>query len=150
MINWSWKQFSALSTAQLFDILELRQRVFVVEQECAYPDIDELDKRAWHLSGYDNGHRLMAYLRMLPVETEKPFSSLGRIVTAPKIRNEGVGKRLINLGIEFAQTEHPNHPIRISAQVHLEKYYTEFGFSKSSEPYDEDGITVSFEFLEDE
>lgn len=139
VMNWSWKKFDDLSAAELFDIFELRQNVFVIEQTCVYPDIDQLDKTAWHLSGYRDSI-LVAYLRMMPVDKDKPFSSLGRIVTAPQVRGEGLGKELFSIGVKFAKEHYPNHPIKISAQTHLEKFYAEFGFNKVSEPYDEDGI----------
>ena len=139
MINWHWQQFNELSTATLFDILKLRQQVFVVEQNCAYPDIDELDKTAMHLYGV-NDSSLVAYLRLLPPTRNNSFTALGRIVTDQTVRGKGYGKSLLTQGIEFADKHYASSPIKISAQVHLQEFYMSFGFKTVSSPYDEDGI----------
>jgi len=138
-MEWSWKKFDELDARELFEIYEMRQRVFVIEQDCAYPDIDALDLDAWHLSGRE-GDRLLAYLRVISSPDIAPFVAIGRIVTDQSVRGKGVGSQLFKQGMDFIQTHFAQSPMKISAQVHLENFYSGFGFKTVSEPYDEDGI----------
>ena len=144
-ITWHWLKYSQLSIDQLYDILSLRQAIFIVEQNCPYLDADGLDRRAWHLLGYRDGE-LVAYLRV--VEPARKFTEpcIGRVVTRQKVRRTGVGKELMREGIRRVEELFPGQGIRISAQAHLEKFYGEFGFRAVRGPYDEDGIP-HFEML---
>lgn len=143
MINWEWSSFEALSADDIFEVLKVRQAVFVVEQNCPYPDIDELDRAAWHLMAWQEGsagRTLVAYLRVVFPGRKFAEPSIGRVLTAPAARGQGLGKLLIAQGIQHALAEYPAAAIRISAQKRLEKFYAEFGFETVSAPYDEDGI----------
>ena len=123
--------------------MALRQRVFAVEQNCAYLDADGLDLDAWHLLGWEENSTklsLSAYLRVLPAEAKYPEPSIGRVVTAPEARRKGFGKAIMTEAIKKIRDEFGNISIRISAQAYLEKFYSELGFSKVSAPYLEDGI----------
>jgi ElaA protein len=143
MIEWQWSSFADLTAAQLYDMLALRQQVFVLEQTCLYPDIDGLDTGAWHLLGWrtvDGKRELAATLRCLAPGARYDEMSLGRVVTSRSTRGSGLGRELVARGIEHAVRLHPGHAIRIGAQAHLEKFYASFGFATVSEPYDEDGI----------
>lgn len=143
MIEWQWSGFADLTVAALYDMLALRQQVFVLEQTCLYPDIDGLDPGAHHLLGWKtvNGKReLAATLRCLAPGAKYDEMSLGRVVTSPSARGTGLGRELVAQGIACADRLHPGHAIRIGAQAHLEAFYAGFGFRTVSAPYDEDGI----------
>lgn len=143
MINWQWLTFEELGTHTLYEVLALRQRVFVLEQQCLYPDIDGYDQQAMHLLGWrtvDGQRQLAAYLRCLAPGAKYTEMSLGRVLTAPEARAGGAGKQLLNEGIARAEAQHPGHAIRIGAQHYLERFYQSFGFVTVSAPYDEDGI----------
>ena len=143
MIEWQWNGFADLTVAQLYEMLALRQQVFVLEQTCLYPDIDGLDPGAHHLLGWRNvdGRReLAASLRCLAPGAKYDEMSLGRVVTSPAARGTGLGRELVAQGIRYAESLHPGHAIRIGAQAHLERFYGSFGFVTVSAPYDEDGI----------
>jgi ElaA protein len=143
MIEWQWNGFADLTVAQLYEMLALRQQVFVLEQTCLYPDIDGLDTGAHHLLGWrsaDGRRELVASLRCLAPGAKYDEMSLGRVVTSPAARGTGLGRDLVAQGIAHAERLHPGHAIRIGAQAHLEGFYGSFGFVTVSQPYDEDGI----------
>ncbi len=143
MTEWQWSAFADLSGADLYQVLQKRQDVFILEQTCLYPDMDGLDEGAHHLLGWrmiDGKRELAAYMRVLAPGAKYVEMSLGRVLTAPCARGTGIGRELLAQGIAHAERQHPGHKIRIGAQQHLEKFYGSFGFSTISEPYDEDGI----------
>jgi len=143
MIEWQWSSFADLTVAQLYEMLALRQQVFVLEQTCLYPDIDGLDTGAHHLLGWrsvDGRRELVASLRCLAPGAKYDEMSLGRVVTSPAARGTGLGRDLVAQGIAHAERLHAGHAIRIGAQAHLERFYGSFGFITVSDPYDEDGI----------
>jgi ElaA protein len=143
MIEWQWNSFADLTVTQLYEMLALRQQVFVLEQTCLYPDIDGLDTGAYHLLGWrsvDGRRELIASLRCLAPGAKYAEMSLGRVVTSPAARGTGLGRELVAQGIAHAESLHRGHAIRIGAQAHLERFYANFGFVTVSEPYDEDGI----------
>ncbi|MFT6101902.1 MAG: ElaA protein [Granulosicoccus sp.] len=127
-------------------MLQLRQDVFVVEQACIYNDIDEKDKRATHVVGWDDSQKtLCACLRIMYSQENTPTISIGRVVVAKVYRREGVGKKLMQIALEnirqvAAQSLIAPPVITISAQQQLTKFYTSMGFVIDSPPYDEDGI----------
>lgn len=138
-MQWSWKSFSDLTTSELYELLQLRQNVFVVEQKCAYLDCDGLDRRAFHLLGYE-GTRLIAYLRALPPKIKVEAAVMGRVLIAADQRGIGKGRELMRVGLEKFQETFGAVPIQISAQSYLEEFYKDFGFQVISSPYLEDGI----------
>lgn len=144
MLYWQWAAFSELTVYELYEILRLRQNVFIVEQNCPYPDADGKDLKSYHLSGWDNpphrSRKLLAYMRILPPGISYAEFSIGRIITAPEVRKTGLGKLLMKEGLRRIEENFGKQPIRISAQAHLKTFYEEFGFRQVSEPYDEDGI----------
>ena len=146
-MRWHWKKFENLSATELYEIIHLREQVFVVEQNCAYLDCDGHDTQAWHLSGYI-GSELAAYLRVLPPGIKYDELSLGRVVTAPETRNCGHGKSLMSEALTNISSTFGPAPIRISAQAHLEKFYRDFGFFAQGAGYLEDGI-AHIEMLRD-
>jgi ElaA protein len=143
MIEWQWSGFDGLSALALYEMLALRQQVFVLEQTCLYADIDGLDPAAHHLLGWktvDGKRELVATLRCLAPGAKYDEMSLGRVVTRSSARGTGLGRELVAQGIACAEQLHPGHAIRIGAQAHLEAFYASFGFRTISAPYDEDGI----------
>lgn len=139
MIEWQWYRMSELSARQLYALIAARVAVFVVEQNCPYQDLDGLDARAEHLVGW-SGTQIAAYLRLLPPRTRFDEPSLGRILTTEAFRARGLGRELVLKGLRRAAECYPMHPVRISAQAHLDKFYGSLGFKVVSPPYLEDGI----------
>jgi ElaA protein len=138
MTDWRFLAWHELERDELYAILIARARVFVVEQRCPYLDLDGLDPGAWHLW---TGSPVLAYLRVLPAGAKYGEPSLGRIVTAPEARRRGRGRALVAEGLHRAEALFGPTPIRIGAQKYLEAFYGTFGFVRSSDDYDEDGIT---------
>ncbi len=136
---WEMKSWTLLSIDELHSILALRQAVFVVEQECAYLDIDGLDPGAQHLSATEDG-QLIAYLRCLSPGTVWPAAALGRIVVAPAARGRDLGRELVRQGLRHCLKQWPDAGIEIGAQTYLHKFYVGLGFESAGEEYIEDGI----------
>lgn len=135
-LTWHERSFAELTNEELYAILALRQRVFVVEQKCAYLDADGYDQRSRHLWATQGG-AIVAYLRIVAAGAKYAEPSLGRILIAPDARGTGLGRELVRRGIAAVG----NAAIRIGAQAYLERFYTELGFVRvSDEPYDDDGI----------
>ena len=132
--------FNKLSLDQLYAVMRLRQEVFVVEQDCPYLDADGKDQESEHLMIFEKGE-LVAYTRLVPPGISYiNYSSIGRVVNSKKFRGEGLGKKLMEQSIQECLRLFPNHPIKISAQCYLEKFYKELGFKDLGSRYDEDGI----------
>lgn len=131
--------FSELSTQQLYDILQLRSEVFVVEQDCVYQDIDGNDDKAYHVLFYDQDI-LVAYTRILPPGAYFEELSIGRVIVKETHRSQKLGHELMKVSIEFALKTYPRSIIKISAQQYLIKFYESHGFVISGEGYLEDGI----------
>ena len=139
MQNWLCKEFNELSTEELYSILQLRTEIFVVEQNCVFQDMDGKDENAYHLMCYEDD-LLIAYTRLLPAGKSYRECSIGRVVTKKIKRGTGIGKELMAISIEYCYRLFGNSPIRIGAQLYLEKFYSSFGFQKVSDIYIEDGI----------
>jgi ElaA protein len=143
MLHWKWKTFPELTLDELYDLLALRQQVFVVEQRSLYQDADGYDRGSHHLlgtTGAPDAPVLTAYLRVLPPGLKYPEVSFGRVVTAPGMRSQGQGKVLVEKGLAFIEAHYPRMPIRIGAQEYLRRFYEGFGFRAVGDVYDEDGI----------
>ncbi len=138
-INWEFNDFSELTLESLYDIMRLRQEVFILEQNCPYLDADGKDIKSYHLLGYLNSE-LVAYLRIVKPGISFDELSFGRILTSKKIRGNGVGKLLMEEGIKQSKIIYGNFPNRISAQKYLKKFYNKFGFKETGKEYLEDGI----------
>jgi ElaA protein len=138
-INWTFKEFSALDAAELYAILKLRNEVFIIEQNCIYQDADDKDQLSWHLMGWD-GEKLAAYSRIIPPGVSYEQASIGRVVTSPLCRREGLGRKLMHQSIALTYEQFDTSEIKIGAQVYLREFYGSLGFHPCSEPYLEDGI----------
>lgn len=139
-LRWELRSFEELSANALFAILKTRQAVFVVEQACAYPDIDELDQQAWHLVAWDETEKVAAYARLIAPGIRYTQASIGRVLIAENIRGRGLAKELMHRAIDFFEKTFPEHSIKIGAQTYLEVFYQQLGFTTISDAYDEDGI----------
>ena len=139
-LPWHWLRFGQLGVDDLYDALALRERVFVVEQNCPYQDADGLDRHAWHLLGRDDAGTLQAVLRVVDPGHKYAEPSIGRVVTAPEARGTGLGRVLMVEGVQRCAAAWPGQGIRISAQAHLQGFYGSLGFVAVGEPYLEDDI----------
>ncbi|MDR6565681.1 GNAT family N-acetyltransferase [Chitinophaga ginsengisegetis] len=137
---WNIKSFEELTTAELYAILHLRSEVFVVEQNCAYQDLDYSDQKGLHLMGTDEEGRLLAYTRIFPPGIKFKEASIGRVITSPLARGKGAGRELMERSIAALQEHYGVIPIRIGAQQYLQRFYTSLGFEQTSDTYMEDGI----------
>lgn len=134
-----WLPFDRLSGREVHDVLQLRSRVFVVEQTCAFLDADGADPKCWHALGRDAAV-LVATARIVPPGLKYEEPAIGRVVTAPEVRRTGAGRALMTSAVAQVQRLYPGQRIRLGAQRYLEKFYASFGFVPVGEPYDEDGI----------
>ena len=138
-LHWLLKRFDELTPYQLYAILQLRNEVFVVEQNCVFQDADDKDQNSYHLMGYlDN--KLVAYTRLVPAGLSYEQASIGRVVTSPSVRRSGAGKLLMQQSIDSLYSLFGKVPIRIGAQLYLQHFYESFGFQRISDIYLEDGI----------
>jgi len=138
-INWVYKPFSELTANELYEILSLRNKVFVVEQSCVYDDTDYKDKAAWHLCGWLD-KELVAYTRIIAPGVSYKEASIGRVVTNFSHRKKGIGIELMKLSIEKTCSQFGVDKITISAQLYLLSFYNSLDFVQIGEPYLEDDI----------
>jgi ElaA protein len=141
-IAWQVKHFKDLNIDELYEILKLRIDVFVVEQTCFYPDIDDIDrhKDTVHLFCYLEGN-IAGYLRILAKgQSYNDYIAIGRVIVAAKARGTGLGHQLMTKALTVCQQYFPDQKIKISAQEHLENFYNKHGFERISKMYLEDNI----------
>lgn len=140
-INYTYKTFDALTVFELYDIMRLRQEVFVVEQNCPYLDADGKDQYGYHVMGKDEGGTVHCCTRLLPEGVSYDgFVSIGRVANSDKVRRRGEGKRLMIYSIDKIRALYPEKPIKIGAQAYLKRFYESLGFIDIGIPYLEDGI----------
>jgi len=133
------KRFNELSTQELYEILQVRSEVFVVEQNCVYQDVDGKDQKAIHFLGYYQ-EDLAAYCRLFTAGDYFDQASIGRVLVSPKHRDKKLGHELMQTAIKAVENEFGQTKITISAQLYLQKFYEGHGFVKTSETYLEDDI----------
>ena len=138
-IDWKIKTFSELTTTELYEIIKARVNVFVVEQDCPYPDLDDYDQKAIHLWAEKEGE-VLAYCRIFDKGIKYPETSIGRVVTTENGRGTGLGKQLISYAIDVIENRLRTTEVRISAQDYLLKFYSGFGFVDTGKKYLEDNI----------
>ena len=141
-IHWTVQTFRELEPGQLYELLQLRVDVFVVEQHCAYPELDDHDRHVEtrHLSGRDMEGQLIAYARLLSPETGSPDVNLGRFVVKKKARGKRVGHQLLCEALREIESIWPGRDMKISAQDYLQKFYEQYGFVRVSEVYLDFGV----------
>ncbi len=139
MIEWQWCRLHDLTAQQLYAVAAAREAVFVVEQACAYQELDGVDFQADHLVAWENGD-VAAYLRVFAPGIKFAGAAIGRVLTARPYRGSGLGRKLMHTALEHIEHVYPGQSVRISAQTYLEPFYRSFGFVPDSAPYLEDGI----------
>lgn len=138
-LTWTLKKYDELTVSELYAILQLRNEVFVVEQNCPYQDADNKDQKSFHFMGWDNS-TLVAYTRIIPQGISYTEASIGRVVTNPRYRGTGAGKQLMQLSISNTLQLFNCTQIKIGAQLYLKKFYENLGFVQCSDNYLEDNI----------
>jgi ElaA protein len=138
-VNFFIKEFKELTTSELYEILQLRSEVFVVEQDCVYQDLDGKDQKALHVIGIKEGE-IIAYTRLFNSGQYFDTPSIGRVVVKDTERKYGYGHHLIKTSIQAIVDNYSESKITISAQTYLKKFYESHGFIKVGEEYLEDGI----------
>lgn len=133
------KHYSDLELDELYEILRMRNEVFVLEQNCIYQDCDRKDKKAYHLTYVEND-KVVAYLRILNKGVSYDEVSIGRVLVAESHRRKGLAQRMMLEAIDFIETTLAEKEIRISAQHYLVAFYESVGFVTSSEVYQEDNM----------
>ena len=132
------RRLEEFSAAALYEMLKLRVDVFVVEQKCAYPELDGNDLECLHLRLLAEGE-LMACARLWrPTPEHQP--RIGRVAVSTRHRGKRLGEALMREALRECQKTYPGEAIEISAQSHLQKFYGDLGFKRVSEEYVEDGI----------
>ena len=139
MMNWTIKRFDELTLDELYALLQLRNEVFIVEQNCVYNDTDGKDQPAWHLMA-NSDDKLVAYTRILPPGVSYSDPAIGRVVTSSSKRRSGLGKELMKRSIEACENFFGKTSISLSAQVYLQSFYESLGFIVAGEEYLDDGI----------
>lgn len=136
------KKFDELNLYELYEIMKLRQEVFVVEQNCPYLDADGIDLKSYHCLLKNTNDELLAYTRIIAEGIAyQGYSSIGRVVSSPSVRGTGIGKFLMEKTIlSSKEILGTNFPIKIGAQTYLLRFYESFGFVSTGEEYLEDGI----------
>lgn len=152
-LSWRWYSWAQLDADTLYAFLKLRSDIFVVEQNCVFPEMDGVDAQCLHLCGRDGEGRLLAYLRLLPpgvaraahvIEGERAEMhdgpALGRLVVEARARKRGYARAAIEDALRVCAFRHASLPVYLSAQQHLEHFYAALGFTRLSQAYLEDGI----------
>ncbi len=152
-MNWILKKFEDLTLFELYAILQLRNEVFAVEQNCVYPDLDNKDQHSFHLMGWsgcpqglpgrllpEQQEKLTAYTRIIPPGIANKEPTIGRVVTAAAVRGAGAGRELMERSIKATYQLFGKLPIRVGAQLYLLSFYSSLGFKQTSDVYLEDGI----------
>lgn len=139
-LRWTWYPWERMTRDTVYAVMRLRSAIFVVEQNCVFPDMDGRDPACEHLCGRSDAGELLAYLRLLPPGVRTPEVSLGRVVVVAAARGRGLGRAAMAEGLRRCAQQYPGAPVKVSAQRHLEPFYTSLGFRAVGAPYDEDGI----------
>ena len=138
-IDWKIKHFVDFNQFELYDAFALRTNIFVVEQNCPYPELDGKDKQCFHVIG-EHESEVMATARILPAGVSYPEVSIGRVAIRSDFRGKELGHEIMRKALEFIDNEYGKCDIRISAQAHLQSYYEKHAFKSTGKEYLEDGI----------
>lgn len=138
-INILSRSFRELNTNELYEMLALRTDIFVVEQDCAYPELDFQDQHARHILLYKN-KTLAAYARVLPPDTVYKEPSIGRVAVSFNFRGKGLARKVFEMALSELESSYPESILKLQAQTYLEEFYTRYGFKRTTEPYPDFGI----------
>jgi len=138
-MDWKNYRFEDFTASELYSVLKLRVDVFVVEQNCPYPELDNLDQQSIHLLYREKGE-VLAYARLVPAGVKYELPSIGRVIVRQDARGRGLAKQLLERSIDYIREEWQAAAIQLQGQVYLQEFYQSFGFQPISDSYDEDGI----------
>lgn len=140
MLHLKSKKFQELSLTELYELLKLRQEIFVVEQDCPYLDADGLDQESLHIMGFQSD-KMLAYARVIPAGLQyENYTAIGRVVSSLSIRRQKLGTQLFKFALETCINTFPESKIKLSSQVYIKSFYANFGFKEIGESYLEDDI----------
>jgi len=144
-VDWQFLPFPKLTLDQLYDLLRLREQIFVIEQTCLYGELDGWEKEAFHLLGYAPDKTLAAYARIFPPNhvyygETFPEARIGRVALHKDWRGKGRGHMLMQESLARVESAFGKTPVILNAQTHLEKFYNAHGFSRAGDIFDEGGI----------
>ena len=141
-MDWKIYTFKQLSLDLLYDLIQLRIDVFVVEQDCPYRELDDKDRLddTLHFIGFDKQGKMIAYARLLAPDVSFPEASIGRVLVVKESRGKGMARQLVNQGINIIKQTWSDSNIQIGAQQYLQHFYQSMGFQINSDMYLEDGI----------
>jgi ElaA protein len=135
-ITFDWRRWADLSAPLLYELLQFRQAIFVVEQASPYADLDGRDARAEHLL-VRRGDALIGCLRLIEPD---PLVRIGRVAVAPAARGHGLARSMMEAALQRAAEVYPHRDVGLSAQTYLEPFYRSLGFVAISPPYDDCGV----------
>lgn len=138
-VLWKIKTFDEITTQELYSVIKARVNVFVVEQNCPYPDLDDYDQKAVHLWAEKDGE-VLAYCRIFDKGIKYEETSIGRVITTERGRGKGLGRQLIKHALEVIENRLHQTEVRISAQDYLLRFYSDFGFVDTGKKYLEDNL----------
>ncbi|MGB5243255.1 MAG: GNAT family N-acetyltransferase [Lutimonas sp.] len=141
-MEWILRKFDELSVNEFHEILKLRINIFVVEQNCPYPELDDKDKQALHFFAVAQANplKIVAYTRLFAPGDYYSYAAIGRVVVDKDFRGKNLGNELIDRSIKNIETEFATNKIKIGAQTYLRNFYEFHGFQQVGEGYIEDGI----------
>lgn len=139
MMNWYYREFHELSGREVYEMLKLRVNVFIVEQNCAYPEIDGYDYESIHVFCQDE-EGIAAYARLLPAGVKYADPSIGRVIIRRDLRGTGLAHKLMERNVQYIIKQWQAERMYLQAQHHLAGFYEKHGFHAVSDPYEEDGI----------
>lgn len=138
-MEWLYQRFEEISGRELYEMLKIRVNVFIVEQDCPYPEIDGNDFEAIHITCRDE-QGIAAYSRLLPSGVKYETPSIGRVIVREDQRGTGLGHILMERAVREVFKQWETNEVFLQAQTHLEGFYKQHRFKAISEPYDDDGI----------
>jgi ElaA protein len=139
-VKWSCLRLSEMSAQRVHELLKTRQEVFILEQRCLYPDIDEIDISCFHMMGYNINQKLIAYCRLIESGAVFNEPTIGRVLIIKQYREMGLARRLMLEAHKYCETVIGSKEVRLNAQLYLQKFYEDIGYQCVSNPYDDDGI----------
>lgn len=139
-ITWQTKHFKDLTVDEYFEVLYLRTEIFVVEQDCPYQEVDEKDRKSFHLFGRAENGQVIAVSRVVLPGVSYKEISIGRVALKKEYRGKGIANEMMNETLKFIEEQFGKQPIRISAQQYLLNFYSGHGFKQVGEMYLEDNI----------
>lgn len=138
-ISWKWSLLRHLPVILAYRLFALREAVFIVEQQCAYQELDGKDESAWHLLGLSNNDPVTC-LRVLPPASVSGHYRIGRVAVDAAWRGKGLARQLVELAIRRIRDEAGHANIVLDAQTYLRTFYESMGFYVTGDEFAEDGI----------